>query len=939
MKEQFNRRAFLQTISITSGAFLCPSPFLNASAQEHAATQDQFFEQFHNPPSSARPFYRWWWNGNRITAEEIRREMKLMKESGAGGVEINPVSLDSDIYPNPPGKALDWLSDEWNEMVRTTTEFGQEQDMIVDMIVGTGWPFGGKFLDPEEWIQGVELEVISVEGPSDIQRKFPSPNGDNEKLIQLKLFPKEIENLGSVIDLFEKVSNDGTFAYSVPEGKHDLYVLTWRRKFREVMHGAPGADGPVLDHFNQSAVEHYLNRMSEELGPHLGGKLGNGLRSLFCDSIELAGANWTSDFSAEFKKRRGYEIESYLPLIMNRNVKVIGDFEDIIHRVRYDHSLTLAELFMERFILPYHEWCNRNGTQSRYQAYGHPWLYTNLLSGYLVPDIPEGDQWLFNAGWVRGAVLDDIRYAIWNKYTSSGAHLKGRKIASCEAMTNTRGVFQASLEYMKQGTDINIVTGINHFVLHGFNYSPPEAGFPGWIRYGCYYNEQNPIWPYMRHWMDYVARLCSVFQNSNPTAQVAILGPTPDIWSEAGLDRNAFNTKPWYLHELWQALNHHGYYADYVNGQVIEEAKYEKGKLQHGPMEYEILIVCDAETIQPETAVALQRFAENGGKILFVGKLPHRSPGLSDKDGKDALVITAMNNIQNIESESIQVVEKPKQDLLLQWAGEMMSEMKVAPAFEHSNPDPKLFFNHHTNGDRDIYFLVNMDRERRIDLQVTFPTGRKTAWRWDPETGERSVFPYKGFPVEYDKNVFEIQLEPLESLLLVFESDRFGKPEKPLEADSSRSLEMIGPWAVDLFPVQGEPFSEQFEQLFDFSKDWNLYTFSGKAVYRTSLNWPFGTDNMKQFRLELGKVNEIAEVKLNGKTIGVSWWGSPFVDFPVEYLEEGVNSLEIHVTTLAYNYCRSLENNTAAQVWVQRCRSKELLPSGLLGPVRISALQ
>ncbi len=46
-------------------------------------------------------------------------------------------------------------------------------------------------------------------------------------------------------------------------------------------------------------------------------------------------------------------------------------------------------------------------------------------------------------------------------------------------MTNTKGVFKTSLDEIKQHDDMNFITGINHSVLHGYNYSPVEAGFPG----------------------------------------------------------------------------------------------------------------------------------------------------------------------------------------------------------------------------------------------------------------------------------------------------------------------------------------------------------------------------------------------------------------------------------------------------------------------------
>jgi hypothetical protein len=181
--------------------------------------------------------------------------------------------------------------------------------------------------------------------------------------------------------------------------------------------GAPGGDGPVLDHFNKTAVKKYLKRTSDGLKPTFGEDFGKYIRSMFCDSIELEGANWTDDFAAEFEKRNGYDIWEYIPLILNNEINAEGDFADTLLRVRYDYYSTLSQLFMERFVQTFNEWCKEIGVKSRYQAYGHPWIVTDLLDGNMMSDIPEGDQWLFNGGWTA-TQIDNIRYAIFDKYSS-----------------------------------------------------------------------------------------------------------------------------------------------------------------------------------------------------------------------------------------------------------------------------------------------------------------------------------------------------------------------------------------------------------------------------------------------------------------------------------------------------------------------------------------
>lgn len=110
---------------------------------------------------------------------------------------------------------------------------------------------------------------------------------------------------------------DGTFKFKVPDGKYVLFALVKIRGFLEVINGAPGATGPVLNHFNKLAVQKYLNNMSDKIQNRLGPLSGN-IRSLFTDSMELEGSNWSYDMAEEFKKRRGYDVQPYLPFILLR---------------------------------------------------------------------------------------------------------------------------------------------------------------------------------------------------------------------------------------------------------------------------------------------------------------------------------------------------------------------------------------------------------------------------------------------------------------------------------------------------------------------------------------------------------------------------------------------------------------------------------------------
>ena len=124
---------------------------------EKTAPQD-LFSKFQNPPAEARPFVRWWWNGNKIKSVEIDRQLESLKNVGFGGVEINPIAMPMAF--NKSEKSLVWMSDEWVDMVVHAAKKAKDLGMITDIIAGTGWPFGGEFLKDEETSQRMVSDYI-----------------------------------------------------------------------------------------------------------------------------------------------------------------------------------------------------------------------------------------------------------------------------------------------------------------------------------------------------------------------------------------------------------------------------------------------------------------------------------------------------------------------------------------------------------------------------------------------------------------------------------------------------------------------------------------------------------------------------------------------------------------------------------------------------------
>ncbi len=930
MESKFTR-PFLILKILLSMFILLPSCNSNQQLEKNL---ENLYTLFNNPPADAKPFVRWWWNGNCIEPEELERELEVMKNAGIGGVEINPIQNPMD-NTTKEYNCYDWLSPEWNQRVKFTVESARRKNMIVDMIMGSGWPFGGEFLGEDEWLQGVGIRKITLSGPGkkelDIHEEWQLPGRDfgsynnpdapPARLFFLKMMPQGAKGLTDLIDLAGKVNEEGILAIDLPPGKFDLYIGTFQKAYRTVMFGAPGSRGPVVDHYDEQDLRAYMDKLSDALTEVLGGALGNYIRALFCDSIELSGANITDDFFEEFRKRRGYDLEPYAALAYYHpyqgytdTLKYQGELNEDIRRIRYDFNRTLVELFQERFIKTFDDWANEHGMKSRYQAYGMPWL-VGMLDGYRMVDIPESNNWLFS---------NDTKghgFWIWNKYASSGAHLSGAPVVSCEAMTNTRGVFRTTLEMIKRNDDFNFITGINHSVLHGYNYSPPEAGFPGWVRFGAYFSDQNTWWPYFRQWADYNARLSALFQHTDPVTEIAILSPVADIWQEYGLARYPFYMNPWYHHDLWETFSQMGLSADYINEKVlvegrkdVEKQSWNNGKLdgswlRSGEASYGLVIVSGSHSILPETAEAMVRLASEGVKFVFIGEVPDRSPSFSEMESADLRVKEAMKTLETMPG-NIFLDAPAKGSSLLPFAKQILGETGFPRRYVPSPADEAVYSLKKRLGNHDILFFSNQNITEAKTFEIQMADPAVTAWKWDPFTGERGRFPGQR------NDRLEIRLQAQGSLLLVLEKD--GKQRNIVaEKDPGPEIAFLpefGKWKIRFEPAIEKPFYIESDELLRFndSPDPRIRAFAGQAIY----NSEFVADQNTYNYIDLGFQEQITGVILNGTSLGTRWWGRHLYEIPDDLLKAGNNELEIHYTTTLANYANSLDDNPVAKRWI-----------------------
>jgi hypothetical protein len=191
---------------------------------------------------------------------------------------------------------------------------------------------------------------------------------------------------------------------------------------------------------------------------------------------------------------------------------------------------------------------------------------------------------------------------------------------------------------------------------------------------------------------------------------------------------------------------------------------------------------------------------------------------------------------------------------------------------------------------------------------------------------------------------------------------------RPVRVETVRApIELNGAWDVRFDPKWGGPERVTFDQLGDWAKrsEEGIRYYSGAAVYRKTFVVPAGVIRHQSLSLDLGKVAVMAEVKLNGRDLGILWKPPYRVDVTAA-LEAGENQLEVKVVNLWINRLigdeqlpddsqRNADGTLKAwPQWVNEGKPSPTgrytftswrlwkkndapVPSGLLGPVKLEA--
>lgn len=842
----------------------------------------------------SKTWTRWWWMGSAVDKKNISESLIAFQKAGIGGVEIEPIYGVKEQEEN----FIDFLSPKWIDMLDHTLRVADSLQMGVDLTLGTGWPWGGLDVSLVDAAKRLLVRKIQLKkGMLFSETVSPFKTGAliyPDQLDIRALDPKKrrpilkgvfaFDSHNNFIDISNKIIHD-QLEWKTTDKDFDLFFVFEDRTRQKVKRAAPGGEGWVLDHFSPQALKNYLQLFSSALG-----KIDGKIRSVFNDSYEVYKADYTPKFFQVFERYRGYDLRQFINRLLDRSDN------EISNRIRSDYRETLSDLLVEGFNPVWNEWAQNIGVKTKYQAHGSP---GNLIDLYASADIPECETFgsmPYNIDGFRRVEANvragDADVAMI-KFSSSAAHLSGKKRVSAETFTWLREHFRTALSQCKPEVEDLFLNGINHIFLHGSTYSPESAPWPGWKFYASVnFNDTNPIWEDAPALFEYISRSQSLLQQGQPDNDVLVYWPVHDSWAKFNkgnpLVQFAIHSLDTWLSDtpFYKATHHllkEGYSIDYISDRFLEKVNVENGVIQLPGGNYRSIVVPATQNMPLKTLKKLVALRYMGASVVFLGR-PQTVPGFFEHQKRE-------QELKTFAKEKINKVYSLKEiEIPLNKAGVIKEEL--------SKEGLKFIRREHL-GEK-IYYLVNHTPNT---IQGFIPIGiqAKEVLILDPLTGKRG----KAI-TEQGGDITKVKLSlPSGGSVFLKTFNRVSTAKWKYYNPSEKSYQISGKW--DFKIIKGGPdndYSKKINRLTSWT-EWGekMAAFSGTAQYEIKFNTP--SEHEGPWLLKLGDVRESAKVWLNDQYLG-TLWSNPY-QLNIENLKKRGNTLRIQVTNLGANRIKAKE--------------------------------
>ena len=915
--------------TVLSVMLICATSVSAQSAAEIVKLHDSFS----HPPDDCRIMTRWWWFGPAVTKPEIRRELEQMKAAGIGGVEIAtlyPLALND---PTTGFRNLAYLSDEHIEALRFAASEARRLGLRVDITLGSGWPSGGPHIPVTEAAGEMRVETVAIPRGA---KSIAVPNiTAGEQLLAAFWIPSSpacltFQHAKQIAPL--AVAEDRLQVASGVSGSYNAVFFISSRTGMMVKRPAVGAEGFVLDHYDQHAIDNHLQAVADRLLQAFGDQPPY---AVFSDSLEVNESDWTPRLLQEFQQRRGYDLLPHMPAL-------IGDVGPETPAIRHDWGKTLTELANEHYLEPLQNWAQQHHTLFRSQTYGIPPV---TLSSNQYVDLPEGEGKATLLMWRQ---FSDTRWA------ASAGHLFGKPVISSETWTWLHSpAFRATPLDMKSEADLHFLQGINQLIGHGWPSSPESAGEPGWRMYAAgAFNAHNPWWFAMPDLAAYLQHVSFALRQGKSANDVALLLPNDDAWANFTVDaaRGKGSNAPEggvsidesmpkllgdsVIPEILDA----GFNFDFIDADAIDKLG----------ISYPVLILPGIERLPLSTYRKIEEYALHGGIVIATRRLPSTAPGLLNAQSETEGIGEISQRLFQSKSPPGRFVKDERQ-LATVLTNLIKPDLILSPA------TPEIGFIHRHLNAGDLYFVANTSNRSR-SVTATFRQSASYAESWDPFTGNTSPLP--------DGTNLKLSLQPYESRLIFFtksKADAAQPVSKIKNFAETNVVDLSADWDVTF---NGTSRKQHMKRLHSWSDEEAFKYYSGQVTYEKTFELALAGKGWSSAVLDFGEgtpvaqplplptfnlraylenpIREAADVYVNQHYAGVVWH-PPYVIDVGSFLRPGKNDLLIVVGNTAINELAGktlpdyhLLNDRYGQRFVpQDMDHIQPLPSGLVGEVKL----
>ncbi|MBB3186953.1 glycosyl hydrolase [Microbacter margulisiae] len=565
---------------------LFPAILVAQTKTHNAVTVAELARHFQSPPPEYGPTVTWGWNGD-IDSTIINRNLDEIKHHGFRMVTI-------EAGYNLPYK---YLSAGYFQLIKYAVYAAKKRGIRIWFIDESKYPSGfagGRFSRecPNLRMQAlIPIMSFKVKAGQTINRKIP---------------PSIVSAIAyhASSNIFIPI-NMGEIHWTAPKEVGEWTLLLVGHAFKTSptrsssnLTKAKDTSNSLCDYLNPNATLQFIRFTHEQYKKYIGDEFWKTVVGFRSDEPSFSYTPWTPDMLKEFQQQKQYNIKPYLASFF------ISHPTKQEKLAKADYWEVFSNLYRDHFFKVISDWCLKNHLE---------------YEDHIDHDGPEDVKTMMALARCEGDYFKDMRYlqipgidVIWNqiwpgdaanfpKLASSAAHLYGRSQVFSESFAAFHP--QPNIQQLQWVLNEQLARGINLFEI--MYYPSSTRKIPG---YNFMASDSFP------NVMRTLSRESYVLAQGQPTAKIGLYFPTSSLWLGDTLAAKSVWSIATTLLDKQEDF-------DFVDQQSIDSIM----SLDNGcftnqsGQSYNTIIIPSIKVISEAELRRLQTFAEEGGKVIFMG--------------------------------------------------------------------------------------------------------------------------------------------------------------------------------------------------------------------------------------------------------------------------------------------------------------------------------